>query len=359
MKQVYLTPGPSGLYFTVEEHLKKALREQVPSISHRSKGFQEIYAGATAALRALLQVPDNYHILFTSSATEIWERLIQNCVAEQSAHLVNGSFSKRFCEISELLGREALSFHAAHGTCVNPADVSAPGAELISVTHNETSTGAMQPLEDIVALREAHPDALIAVDGVSSLPYAQLDWPVIDTAYFSVQKCFGLPAGLGVWLVNERCIAKAESLLAQGRPIGSYHSLPAMLEKAVKHQTTETPNVLGIYLLGAVARDMLDKGIDMIRRETDYKAALLYNSFAAHPALSAFVQEERLRSRTVAVGEVAGGSPALIDYLKGKGMVTGSGYGGYKEQHIRIANFPTTSKEQVEMLADHIAAFEV
>ena len=359
MKQVYLTPGPSGLYFTVEEHIKKALREQIPSISHRSGRFQEVYAEATGNLRKLLSLPDNFQILFTASATEVWERLIQNCVEQQSAHLVNGSFSARFREISELLGREALGFEAPYGTCVKPGEVIAPQAELISVTHNETSTGAMQPLEDIAALRQAYPEALIAVDGVSSLPYVQLDWSLIDSAYFSVQKCFGLPAGLGVWLVNERCIAKAEAIQAKGLSIGSYHTLPAMLEKAAKYQNAETPNVLGIYLLGKVAGDMLEKGIDMIRRETEYKAALLYNTLEQHPQLSAFVKEERLRSRTVVVGEVAGGSTALIDYLKGKGMVTGSGYGSYKLSHVRIANFPTTSKEQVEMLADFITAFGV
>lgn len=359
MNKLYYTPGPSALYYTAEEHLKRALKEQIPSISHRGAQFQEIYKLASDRLRSLLALPDNYQILFTASATEIWERSIQNCVAEQSVHLINGAFSQRFYEISKQLGKGAVAFEVPHGSSVDPAVVKVADPELIAVTHNETSTGVSQPLADITALRAQYPDTLITVDGVSSLPAVALDYSQIDAAYLSVQKCFGLPAGLGVWLVNERMLAKAEALAATGQSIGSYHSLPALISRAAKNQTPETPNVLGIYLLAAVAGDMLDKGIDMIRRETAYKAALLYHAFDTHPALSVFAKKESLRSQTVLVAEVEGGSAPLIEYLAAKGLVAGIGYGQYKASQLRIANFPTHSKEQFEYLTDLITSYKV
>ena len=43
MHQTYFTAGPSQLYYTVEEHIKNALKSQIPSISHRSKQFENLY----------------------------------------------------------------------------------------------------------------------------------------------------------------------------------------------------------------------------------------------------------------------------------------------------------------------------
>ena len=84
--------------------------------------------------------------------------------------------------------------------------------EVIAVTHNETSTGVSLPLDFIYSFKTKHPDALLVVDAVSSLPYPDFDYSKLDSVFFSVQKGFGLPAGLGVWMVNDRCLAKAEQL---------------------------------------------------------------------------------------------------------------------------------------------------
>lgn len=354
---VNFTPGPSQLYFTVADHARQAFKEGIPSISHRSKQFEQISREATEGLRELLKVPAGYHIFFTGSATEIWERIFQNLVEETSFHLVNGSFSKRFHEIGIQLNKKAekLEVPAGHGFDVDSAV--AASAELIAVTHNETSTGASIPLEVIDALRASNPAALIAVDAVSSLPYPDFDFSKIDSLFFSVQKGFGLPAGLGVWLVNERCIAKAQALDAKNISTGSYHNIDSLLSHAKKNQTPETPNVLGIYLLGRVIGDFLRRGIDTIRKETDYKAAVLYQALESHPQLSPFVQEKRLRSRTVIVADTQQHTEALTAVLAAHGLHAGSGYGAAKKTQLRFANFPAHSKEHFEQLADAIAEF--
>jgi phosphoserine aminotransferase len=359
MKDIFFTPGPSELYFTVEDHLKRALKEQIPSISHRSARFEAIYQEAATNLRSLLAVPDNFHVLFTGSATEIWERLIENCVAEQSHHYVNGAFSRRFYQVAQQLHKQPTLQEAPEGTCVAPhTEAIFPSAELLAFTQNETSTGAAQPLDDIYAVRRARPDLLIAVDAVSTLPYPDIDYTQVDSVFFSVQKGFGLPAGLGVWLVNDRCVEKALQLEQQNRVIGTYHSLPSLMEKARKHQTPETPNVLAIYLLAKVTGDMLTKGITQIRRETEYKASLLYQTLAEHPLLSAFVEEPKYRSKTVIVAETRQPASDIISALKKDHLVIGGGYGSFKQQHIRIANFPTHSKEQFEALVDKLNAIK-
>lgn len=349
-------PGPSQLYFTVEDHMRKAFREGIPSLSHRSKPFESIVQETVVGLKELLAIPDDFHIVFTSSATEIWERLLQNLVIERSAHFVNGAFSKRFYEIALQLNRQAEFIEGVEGAGFASNAISNT-PELIALTHNETSTGVSLPMEFINSFREKYPKALVVVDAVSSLPYPQFDFTKIDSLYFSVQKGFGLPSGLGVWIVNDKCIAKSESMLAQGISIGSYHNLPGLIAYARKNQTPETPNMLAIYLLSKVIQDLLRRGITTIRRETDYKAAILYQALEQHELIRSFVTDKALQSKTISVADTGKYTTTLSAYLQGKGLFPGDGYGKYKPSHLRFANFPAHSKEQVELLVDTLMDF--
>ncbi len=355
--KINFTPGPSQLYFTVEDHVRKAFRDGVPSLSHRSKAFEIISRDATVGVRELLNIPADYHVLFTGSATDIWERIIQNLVESHSHHLINGAFSNKFYEIAGQLQKSPSKNEVKAGNGFDPM-IEIPSCELIAITHNETSTGVSIPIDFINTLKDKNQNTLIAVDAVSSIPYLNLDYTKIDSAFFSVQKGFGLPAGLGVWIVNDRCIAKAESLLSKGISIGSYHSLPSLISYAQKNQTPETPNVLGIYLFSKVVQDMLRRGIQLIRNETEYKSAILYQALHANPDIQSFVHTEKWRSKTVIVAECGNQTEKLAKHLLENGMQPGEGYGSSKTHQLRFANFPTHSKEQYEMLVDTILAFK-
>jgi phosphoserine aminotransferase len=359
MFELFFTPGPSALYFTAEEHIKTALKKGVCSASHRGQQFKDIYKECQENLRKLMDIPEDYHVLITSSANEAWERIIENCVEKESYHISMGAFSQRFAKIATQLGRKAHELVVEDGTVPDFNAIEVPEhAEIITICLNESACGTTFPLESINALKEKYPDKLIAVDGVSGVPVIPIDFRNIDTLYFSVQKAFGLPAGLGIWIVNNRCLEKAKTLEAKGAVIGSYHRLPDMVEKAKVYQTAETPNILGIYTLAKVADDMLEKGILAIRREIDYKSAILDQVIEAHPQLHHFVQNEKHRSKTVKVIKCDYESSALIDALKQKKIHIGTGYGGYKKEQIRIANFPTHSKEQMEMLVDLLEVYK-
>ena len=352
--RINFTPGPSQLYFTVEGHMKAAFRDGIPSLSHRSKQFESIYKDVVVGLRSLLELPEDYHIFFTGSATEIWERTIENLVEERSFHLVNGSFSKRFYEVALQLNRKASVLEIPAGTGFEGNIIVPSDTELIAITHNETSTGVSLPLTIIDDLRSRYPDALLVVDAVSSMPYPSFNYARVDAVFFSVQKGFGLPAGLGVWMVNERCLDKAQALLSKGISIGSYHNLPSLHQHEKKYQTPETPNVLSIYLLGKVVSDMLALGIKRIRKETEYKAAILYKALEEHPSITPFVTQNDNRSRTVIVANTGALTPHVAEALIKRGMQPGDGYGSAKSTQMRFANFPTHSKENFELLVDTI-----
>ncbi|MBL7856550.1 MAG: aminotransferase class V-fold PLP-dependent enzyme [Cyclobacteriaceae bacterium] len=355
--KINFTPGPSQLYFTVEDHVRQAFKEGVPSLSHRSKKFEAISQEATEGLRELLGIMPTHHIYFTGSANEIWERIIQNLVETESFHFVNGAFSKRFYEIAQQLHKAPRKLETEPGNGFS-GEVDIPSStELIALTHNETSTGVTTNPEFIYTVKEKNQHALIAVDAVSSLPYPSFNYSRINTAFFSVQKGFGLPAGLGVWIADDACLAKAESLLSKGISIGSFHNLPTLHAHAVKNQTPETPNVLGIYLLGKVIGDMQRRGIDIIRKETEYKAAILYQALDAHPLLKSFVQDKNLQSKTVIVAECGVHTEKLTEFLIEKGLYPGDGYGSSRKNQLRFANFPTHSKEQYELLVDSLEKF--
>jgi phosphoserine aminotransferase len=213
------------------------------------------------------------------------------------------------------------------------------------------------PLDFIHGIKTKNPTALVAVDAVSSLPYPKFDFSKIDSLFFSVQKGFGLPAGLGVWIVNENCVSKAEQLLAKGISIGSYHNIPSLKSHAIKNQTPETPNVLAIYLLNRVVQDFLRRGAETLRRETEYKAAILYQALEHHGLINPFVSNKDFQSKTVIVADTQSHTERLVKFLQEKGLSPGDGYGPFKKSQLRFANFPAHSKEQFELLVDSLALF--
>ncbi|MBC8110588.1 MAG: aminotransferase class V-fold PLP-dependent enzyme [Verrucomicrobia bacterium] len=348
--KTFFTPGPAQLFPTYTQHLQTALDEQIGSISHRSKQFRSIYQQTAENLRALLNIPKENMIFFTGSATEVWERMIQNCVAEESFHLVNGSFSKKFYDFSIELHKKAVKQEADFGKGFDLEAIVIPSAaELVCLTHNETSAGVMTDVNTMHQLRKQHADKLFVVDMVSSAPYPDLDYTLIDAAFFSVQKAFGMPAGLGVWIANPKCLTKAENLLAKGYVTGTYHSLPVLWKNALNFETPATPNVLAIYMLGKICEDFLHIGIEKIRQETDEKAEMIYDFIEKSETASIFVENKKHRSPTVIVANVTNAGDVLKK-LAEQNLIVGSGYGSYKDSQLRIANFPATDAQTTENL---------
>jgi phosphoserine aminotransferase len=354
MNRIFFTPGPSELYFTVPDHLRSALKENIGSISHRSSAFQKIYKNCIEELEKLLNIPSDFEILFASSATEIWERSLQNLVSEKADFFVNGSFSEKFYHTGEALLKHTTRHDAENYTWNNKFSKIDYATEFIAIAANETSIGMCTGMNEISTIKKAHPDKVLAIDVVSAIPYYEIDFAHCDMAYFSVQKGFGLPAGLGVWILKKSLIEVAAKKGLEDH-ISPHRRLSEMHKMAVKNQTTETPNVMAIYLLGKVCEDMNRRGIDQIRIETNYKAAVLNQAIEQSSLLDFLIQEERYRSKTTIVAACKGiEAQSIIDHLKNFGMIIGSGYGNNKNKHIRIANFPAHSKESIEQLADEL-----
>lgn len=351
---IYFTVGPTQLYPRFREFLDAGLAEDIASISHRSPRFVELFTSATGSLKTLLRSPEDRQVFFAGSATEWMERSVQNLSAARTLHFVSGHFAKRFYDFALAQGRDARKLDQKPDGSFDLAQIP-PGfePEMIALTHNETSNGTQLSPELFAAVREKFPEALIALDVVSSAPVFPDVFAEADAFFFSVQKGFGMPAGLGACVVSPRALERAAALAAS-QYTGSFHSFTKLAEMAAKGHTVETPNVLGIYLIDRIARDLAARGIDTLREETGEKAALIRAALekAGDTELEAIAPA--YQSQTVIVARTPGGSKPVMDRLKQHGFAIASGYGALKDSHIRIGNFAAHSEDDVRSLVSYL-----
>lgn len=343
--------GPSQPELALRQYLLDAYDSGILSLGHRSPAFSDIYRQVEVGFRSKLDLPASYRLYFLTSATECWSVLADGLIPEggRSVHLTSGSFGQRWAYITKQIhpATQELDFGVDDDPAMHLAALA--NADLIALTHNETSNGTQLPDGFIGTVRQTYPDALIAVDATSSMAGVALPWIHADIWFASVQKCFGLPAGLAAMLVNERAVQRIEQLGYAGR----YHALTAIHNNALTYQTVCTPNVLDIYLMARVleARPaMPDVDAETRRRAWDW-----YQLVGALPGWSPLVQNRVTRSNTViAVQGDTAQVPLVRKGAEAAGFVLGSGYGIWKPNTYRIANFPAIPAAAIAGLKDFL-----
>ncbi len=346
-------PGPSRLYSKIPEFMQEAFEKGALSINHRSPEFIEISKKTITLFKEKLLVPEKYTIFFVSSATECWEIIAQSVIKERSYHFYNGAFGEKWLENTKKLKPNCHGLQFQIEEELSAAKFSVPEeAELIAITHNETSNGTEVSNLSIKSFRTKYPNKLIAVDATSSMAGTFLDFSNADIWYASVQKCFGLPAGMAVMICSPAVIHRAKEI-GENR---HYNSLISMIERMKEYQTTYTPNVLDIYLLMKV--------VEMIPsiKETDLKIRIIaenwYDFFGEMKQVELLVKSEKLRSGTVIA---LTGKEETIKRIKKeakeKGLLLGNGYGNWKTNTFRIANFPAIEAEEINKLKDFFTTF--
>ena len=241
-------PGPSRVHDEIPDYVRDAYKEGILSINHRSAEFMKIVEKITRLLKNKLEIPQDYTIFFTSSATECWEIIAQSLITDASYHLYNGAFGKKWFEYTRKICSGARSFAFDQNERIDLKKLRVKEEGIICLTQNETSNGTQVDNQTIRSIRERYPAHLIAVDATSSMAGIYLEFRSADIWYASVQKCFGLPAGLGLMI----CSPEAMKRVDQVGDKKYYNSLTFMAEMMEKWQTPFTPNVMNIYLLKRV-----------------------------------------------------------------------------------------------------------
>jgi predicted phosphoserine aminotransferase len=352
-------PGP----IEVRESILQA--QTKPMIGHRGKPFEELFARTQKKLRSVFYTSQRV-LLSTSSGTGLWEGAARNCVTDDPARgvlaTVCGAFSERWADVFERNGKATTVIQVEQGKAIKPEMVRdairAHGApfDAIALVHNETSTGVMNPLADIVAVvKELSPDTLILVDAVSSLAGVKIDFEGLglDVVLTSSQKCFGLPPGLAFAAVSDRALARAKTVKNRGYYF-DFIELDSFLQK---NNTPATPAISLMYALDQQLEDMLAEGLDA-RFARHARMADMTRRWATSRNFGLF-PEAGYESQTVTCVTNTRGIDvgALNKFLGTKHMHLSDGYGALKGKTFRIAHMADLTEADMAELFGTIDEF--
>jgi aspartate aminotransferase-like enzyme len=272
-----LNPGP----VPITDEVRRAMDAQM--ISHRSAAFEAVYERAQDGLEYVFEhsTPDETAtsaggtaLVLNGTATMGMEAAVANLVDSHSevVALVNGKFGRRFARIAD---RHATCTRVEvdWGDSFDLADVEAAvdhDTDLVTMIHNETSTGLLNPVAEVGELTDEH-DARFVVDGVTSIGGDEFridDWHV-DIAITDAQKALAAPPGVAAMYVTERVVDDID-----GEEAPFYEDLDWHLRKSESHQTPFTSAVPLFRALAVAVEQIETEGMpDRIERHRRQSAA--------------------------------------------------------------------------------------
>jgi aspartate aminotransferase-like enzyme len=342
-------PGPTH----VREEILEA--QAAPMIGHRSKEYSALQADVTPKLQKLLYTEQRVY-LFASSSSGVMEGSVRQASTRKVLNTVCGAFSKRWHQMTVANGVPCDKLEVPMGQAITPELIDEALAkdeyDALTVCHNETSTGVMNPIPEISALvHDKYPEVLILVDAVSGMAGSKIEFDAwgLDVCLAGVQKCFALPPGLTVCAVSDR--ARERALQVPNR--GHYFAYDQMDKKYEAHQTPATPAISLIQALNKQMDDILASGLD--------------ERWARHIEMAEIVREwsrknfaiygdERYLSNTVTnVENTRGISVAGLNQELGlRGAMISNGYGDLKEKCFRIAHMGDLTVADITWLLGQI-----
>ncbi len=207
-RRILMGPGP------VDVDPRVLSAGALPMLSHLDPEFLKIMDDVVIAMREIFQtknefaapVPGTGHAGMEASLVSLLEP------GDTAVVAVHGVFGERMADIVERAGASLVRVDTEWGEPVDPKAVKKaldenPDAKLFAIVHGETSTGILQPMEEITDLMRGR-DTLLVVDTVSSLGgvEVQVDKWGIDVSYAGSQKCLSAPPGMAPVTMNEKAV---------------------------------------------------------------------------------------------------------------------------------------------------------
>jgi len=321
-------------------------------IGHRSKDFQNLNADIQPKLQQVFFTRQPVFVS-TSSAWGVMEGSIRNLVSKKVLNCMSGAFSDKWFDVAKKCGKQAEALQVDWGQPITPeaieAKLSTGEFDAITVIHNETSTGTMNPLFDIARVMKKFPDVQFIVDCVSSfsamrIPFDELG---IDVMLAGTQKALALPAGAAVFTVSEKAYAKAATI----KDRGYYFDFLEFKKNQESSMTPTTPSISHFYALQSKLEDMLTEGLDA-RYARHLENAKVTRAWVKERGFNFFPKEgyESITLTCVANNkniDVA----KLNSTLKAKhSCVIDGGYGKIKGTSFRISHMGDESTENIKQL---------
>ena len=242
------TPGPTPLLPAAQFAMAAA------DIHHRTPEFRALFQKVLAQLKVFVGTKNDV-LLLSSSGTGAMEASVSNLTSPGDRVLVltAGKFGERWVDLTKAFGCEVEVVKAPYGQTFDLAEVRKalkPEHRAVYVQATETSTAAEHDVQAIAKLlKEAAPDALLVVDGITGLGTTHFDvdgWG-IDVLIGGSQKAVMIPPGLAYLSVSE----KAWAAMEKAKSPRYYFDLRKERKNAVKGESAYTPAVALVAGLGA------------------------------------------------------------------------------------------------------------
>jgi aspartate aminotransferase-like enzyme len=327
-----------------------------PMIGHRGQGFKDLYGKMQPQLQQLLSTKQLVY-LSTSSAWGVMEGAIRNLVHKKVLNCMCGAFSDKWLDVSKRCGKDAEPLQVPWGSPIRAADVDKKLAsgqfDALTLIHNETSTGVMSPLDEIVGLKKKYPDVMFIVDSVSSMTAVPLkfDEMGIDVILAGTQKAFALPPGLTVFACSPAALATA----ATTKDRGYYFDLIEFQKNAEQNMTPSTPSIGHVFALSSKLDEFFAEGLET-RYARHRKTNQMVRDWASKNGFNLFPEPgfESVTLTCVSNGGRPGGRvvdvPKLQKLVKDRGFLIDGGYGKIKGTTFRISNMGDETEATMKQL---------
>jgi predicted phosphoserine aminotransferase len=350
-KTLYI-PGPTE----VPEDVIEAMCQ--PMFGHRMDRMTDLYTTIVEDTKEFLGT-DRDVIVLTASGTEFWEAATLNLVDERILCATSGSFSERFANVAERVGKDVDRLTYEWGRAVKPEDVRAAlessdeGYDVVGCVMNESSTGVRNPIEAIGDVVAEYPDTYLVVDAVSALggDHVDIDAHGIDVIFASTQKAFAMPPGLAVCVVGEDAYER-ELATDSASWYGGFQRCLDYYDR--KGQTHSTPAVPLMLAYRTQMKRMLDEGHrardERHREMAEYTREWARERFDLYPEAGYESQTVSCirNTRDIDVAETIDTVSERYD------MVFSNGYGSIAEETFRIGHMGEHTVESIRALTDAI-----
>lgn len=350
MRKKLFIPGPTE----VADEVLKALGG--PMIGHRSKAASDLQRGISEKLRTVFCTEQEI-LLSTSSGSGLMEGAIRSCTAKKAVVFSVGAFGDRWYKMATANGVPADIVKSELGQATTPEMVekalSTGQYDCLCVTHNETATGIMNPVEEIAEVVKKYPDVVWCVDAVSSAAGSKIETDKlgIDVLITSTQKALAVPPGMAACTISK----KAYDRTADVPNRGLYFDLRELYDFIQKkdYQYPSTPSLPLMYALDCQLNRMMAEGME--------------NRYARHKEMAEFIRawadeyfdvypDRRYLSNTLTVitntRDISVGD--LNKALGERGKQLGNGYGALKDKTFRIAHMGELTMDDMREITSDI-----
>jgi len=340
------TPGP------VEVSAKTLAAFSRPMIGHRGEDFKNLYRDVYPKLQTLFGTRQSV-FLSTSSAWGVMEASIRNLVDRGVLCCMCGAFSDKWLDVARRCGKNAEPLQVEWGKHIDQKNVDhalASGKfDTVTLIHNETSTGVMNPLPEICCTLAKYADVALIVDTVSSFSAMKIDMDAlgIDVMLTGAQKALALPPGFSLFSVSEKAFARAE----KQKDRGYYFDFLEFRKQQAEWMTPSTPSIGHIFALQSKLDEIFEEGLQA-RFDRHAKTNAVVHDWVRKSGFE-FFAEEGFRSKTLTCVKNNKGIDVLAFAKRLREehhLVIDPGYGKLRGKTFRLSNMGDETEKTVSQL---------